>query len=154
MLRFVVTQWSGEDERAAVVAALNDADDPAAALEELPTMGVVWRDGSPVGDRIKYARRETLGDGEEVVTVVTEKPLGPLSRPWVANDAPRNAPLEYSVVQMSVNDTGTGVGTMSFAADVVVDAQARTVSLDRGEGTPSLLTEVARVPKPYWAEDD
>ena len=151
-LRFVVTQWSNGAQRADVVAALNDAEDPVAALAELPTMGIVWRSGSAVGTLIKYADRQTVANGDEVVTLVTAKPLGPMSRPWVADDASQSAPSQYSVVQMNVNAQGTGVGTISLAADVLVEPESTKVSLDRGETVAPLLTEVARVPKPYWAQ--
>lgn len=154
-LRFVVTGWSSADERAAVVAALEDPASAGAALADLPTVGVVWRSGSAIGSRIKYAQREAMADGTERVTLVTEQRLGPQSyRPWVAETPAADAPEDFSVIQIDANTAGTGVGTMSFAAGVVLDPEAATVSLERAPGTPMLLAEATQVPKPYWARAD
>ena len=154
-LRFVVTQWSTDDERAAVVAALDDPAKAKTALADLPTVGVVWRSGSAIGSRIKYAQRETMANGDERVTLVTEQRLGPQSyRPWVADQPAADAPADFTVIQLDANDEGSGVGTMSFAAGLALDADSMMVSLDREPATPLLLTEGTRVPKPYWARAD
>ena len=89
----------------------------------------------------------------EIVTLVTDRPIGSSSfRPWVA-DAPADASLEYSVVELTVPIAGDGEGTMSIAADVLVDSVAGTVSLERSQRAP-VLGEVVKQPKPYWATDD
>lgn len=151
-LRINVLHWSTDDERAAAIAAMA-AEDPQAELIALPTAGVVWRSGSPVGHAIKYSQRREAADGGEIVTLVTDRPIGSSSfRPWVA-DAPADASLEYSVVELTVPIAGDGEGTMSIAADVLVDSEAATVSLERGQRAP-VLGEVVQQPKPYWATDD
>lgn len=151
-LRTDVVRWSTEAERTAAVAALI-ADDPAAELKGLPSVGVVWRSGSAVGHSIKYAHRSQSADGSEIVTLVTDRPIGSSSfTPWAA-EAPADATLAYSVVELAVPAGGAGEGTMSLAADVRIDAAAATVTLDRGT-RPAVLSNVAKQPKPYWAADD
>lgn len=146
-----ILQWSSDEERAAVVAALTEAEDPVAALQELPTLGVVWRSGSAVGHAIKYAVRETGANGSETITLVTDKRVGSTSfNAWTAEDGVATPP-DYSVLVLSTG--GDREGTMSLAAEVVIDAEANTVSLARGEGTP-VLTNVTRQPPPYWARAD
>lgn len=145
-LKIDVMQWSTDDAREAVVAALG-ADEPVAALRELPTLGVVWRNGSAVGHSIKYAHRTTLSDGSEQVTLVTDRAIGATSFvPWTADDPATDEALEYSVLEMTTN----GDGTMSLAADVMIDAESSTVSLESGTGMP-LLADVRKEPPPYWA---
>jgi hypothetical protein len=152
-LKADVIRWSTDEDRAAVVAALESDEDPAAALRELPTLGVVWRDGSAVGHSIKYAHRGEAPGGGERVTLVTDKPIGATSFvPWVANEPATDAPLAYSVIEMSVGDGDQGQGTMSFAAAVTIDGESNLVSLDPA-GAPPLLTNVRRAPRPYWAEE-
>jgi hypothetical protein len=146
-LKADVLRWSSDEERAAVVAALGQ-EDPAAALRELPTLGVVWRSGSAVGHSIKYAYRTESADGSETLTFVTDKAIGATSfSPWAA-DTPATdaADLGYSVIEMTTN----GEGTMSLAAPVVIDEAASFVSLDSGAAA-AILTSVRKEPPPYWA---
>jgi len=147
-----VIRWSTEAERAAVVQALADAEDTAAALRELPTLGVVWRSGSPVGNSIKYADRVTAADGSERITLVTDKRVGATSfNPWTAADSGLATELDYSVIEMTTG--GAGAGTMSLGAAVTLDRESQTIALDRG-AAPALLTNVRKVPQPYWANSD
>ena len=145
-LKADVLRWSSDDERAAVVAALTEAEDVVAALRELPTLGVVWREGSAVGHSIKYAHRTVHDDGSETVTLVTDKRIGSTSfNPWTIANPLRETPLEYSVLEMTTGDAGT----LSLAAEPVVDTAAATITLDRTG--PAVLTDVTKQPKPYWA---
>jgi len=151
-LEIDVVRWSTDEERAAAIAAMS-AEDPNAALAALPTAGIVWRSGSPVGNAIKFAHRRQTADGGEVVTFVTDRPIGSSSfRPWVA-ETPVDTVLAYSVVELTLPAAGGGEGTMSLAAELRVDAAGATVALDRG-ARAAVLSEVARQPKPYWATGD
>lgn len=150
-LKADVLRWSSEDERKAVIAALQDEEDPAKALSALPTVGVVWRSGSAVGHSIKYAQRDETEDGQRI-TLVTDKTIGATSFvPWKADNPATDATLDYSVVEMTVGDSNQGQGTMSLSAGVKIDADAATVSLDPGGGD-LLLKNVRHAPKPYWAK--
>ncbi|MDX1562373.1 MAG: hypothetical protein R3305_05575 [Gammaproteobacteria bacterium] len=152
-LKADILEWSDDDARAAVIDALA-AEDPVAALKELPTAGVVWRSGSAVGHSVKYAHRETLANGDQQITLVTDRVIGSTSfNPWTAgDDATVNEELGYSVVEMNVATDGSGTGTMSLAAEIVIDPAANTIGLAPDASAPSLLADVALQPKPYWAE--
>jgi hypothetical protein len=144
-----VLRWSSDAERAAVVAALGQ-DDPASALRQLPTLGVVWRSGSAVGHSIKYADRTELDDGSERLTLVTDRAIGASSfSPWSADAPATDAELDYSVVQMTTN----GEGSMSLAAPVVIDAASNRVSLETNTAV-AILSDVRKEPPPYWARSD
>lgn len=148
-LRADVLRWSSDEERAAAIAAMG-AEDAGAALTALPSAGIVWRSGSPVGHAIKYAHRREGADGSEIVTLVTDRAIGSSSfTPWVAA-TPAGTALDYSVVELTVPAAGRGEGTMSLAAEVRIDSSASTVSLDRGTRT-GVLSDVVKQPKPYWA---
>ena len=190
-LRFVVTEWSDDDDRFLVVATIlsaseasdevvesaepaeaNESDDadetdeaevadapdePTASelLSELPSVGAVWLDGSGAGFAIKYAHRTATDEGGEVVTLVTDRAVGSYSfRPWEPETTTATTSVDYSVIELRLDSSGNGVGTMSLAADIALDEEEDTVSLVIEDGTPNILTDVALEPKPYWARDD
>lgn len=141
-LRFQVLEWSSDDARAEVVATLADP----AALAKLPTVGYVWPAGSPVGYTVKYAQRTTADDGRDRITFVTDKVVGSYDfKKWSVAGAPPPqgaSPAGYSVVELYVDDAGEGTGTLSLAADVIIDEDAATVSL--ASGAAEVLTDVKR----------
>lgn len=154
-LRFVVTEWSDDGDRSVVVSVLDGEESPGEVLSELSSVGAVWLDGSGAGYAIKYAHRAATDDGGEVVTLVTDKPVGSYNfRPWTVENSTATATIEYSVIELRLDASGNGVGTMSLAADVATDDEANTVSLVRADATPDVLADVALQPKPYWARDD
>jgi len=155
-IKIDVVEWPDESARANVLSALTAEEDVQPALVALPTIGYVWQSGSAVGYSIKYAHRAPTAGGGERITIVTERPVGSYDyEAWtVGTQADSAAALDYSVIELYVDGERGGVGTMSLSPDVEVtfDEEAQTVSLDAGESAVDLLTEVARVPKPYWAE--
>ncbi len=154
-LRFVVTEWSDDGDRSVVVSVLDGEESPGEVLSELDSVGAVWLDGSGAGYAIKYAHRAATDDGGEIVTLVTDNPIGSYNfRPWSVENSTATEPVEYSVVELRLDASGNGVGTMSLAADVATDDEANTVSLVRADATPDILADVALQPKPYWVRDD
>jgi hypothetical protein len=150
-LKVDVLEWSDDDARAAVIAALTGAAEESGSLARLPTIGYVWTSGSGVGYALKYAHRmQAPGDGERV-TVVTDRRLGAYSfHPWSAEGRSSETTPDYSVIELYLDDEGRGVGTMSLAADVIFDGDSGLVSL--AEGATHVLSEAKREPKPYWAQ--
>jgi hypothetical protein len=141
-LRIQVLEWSDDDARGDVLAALEDGP----ALGKLPTVGYVWPAGSPVGYTVKYAHRSMTDDGLERITFVTDKPVGSYDfKKWsVATPAPPPA-RSYSVIELYVDGAaGTGVGNLSLAADVIVDEATSTLTLVRGGS--EVLADVQRQP--------
>ena len=151
-LKIDILHWSNEDQRHAVIAALQ-TEDPSGALRELPSMGAIWRSNSSVGNAVKYAHKTAAADGGEIVTLVTDRPIGYSNfQPWQADAPATNKSLDYSVVELVVGGTDAGHGTLSLAAEIAIDADMNLVSLDRGDKAP-LLTDVRLAPKPYWANE-
>ena len=147
-LRIDVREWSDEDARAAVVAALASEAEAQAALKELPTVGYVWQSGSPVGYSLKYAHRAPAERGERV-TFVTDKRLGAYERtPWETDQAGAQAEHAYSVIELYLDDRGSGDGTLSLAAAVELDEERALVSL-AADGAPRVLANAKLEPQPY-----
>ena len=150
-LKIEILSWSDDGSRQAVVAALGEEAELAKALDKLPSVGAVWQIGSAVGHSIKYAQRVSEADGTQRITLVTTKPLDSFSfKPWTLTSGTA-ARLPYGVLEFKLDPKGNGTGTLSLAAEVAIDTAAHTVSLKTGNGTPTLLTGVKLVPKPYWA---
>jgi hypothetical protein len=151
-LKIEILKWSDDASREAVVGALGEENDLAKALDKLPSVGAVWQSGSAVGHSVKYAHRVADADGTQHITLVTTKPLDSYSfRPWTLTSGTAPPRLPYGVLELKVDGKGNGTGTLSLAAEVVIDTAAHTVGLKTGGGTPTLLTGVKLVPKPYWS---
>jgi hypothetical protein len=148
-LRIDVRKWSDESSRAAVVAALSGAPLAPKGLASLPSLGYVWVGDSAVGYAVKYAHRSSTPEGERV-TFVTEKRLGHYDfKPWTADPPLAPDRVEYSVIELYLDDHGRGDGALSLASAVRIDSTSSIVSL--APGAPRLLADVALKPKPYWA---
>ena len=140
-LRMQIIQWQDAAARTEVVATLA-ADPDASTLAKLPTVGYVWPNGSPVGYSVKYANHAPEPDGKERVTLVTDKRLGSYDfKGWSAATA-GGSDKPYSVIELELNSSGTGTGTFSLGAEVLLDEAAGTVALK--PGGQSLLTNVRR----------
>jgi hypothetical protein len=136
-LRFDVREWSSDDARAAVVEALA-ADDAPKALAMLPTVGYVWPSTGAVGYSVKYAVKSA--DGSRI-TLVTDKRLGSYEyKGWSVDKPTATKELGYTVIELNVNNQGTGDGSLSLAADPKIDAQQKSVAL--GPDAPRVLTKV------------
>lgn len=152
-IKIDVLEWLDDAGRADVLAAL-ESDAVAERLKELPTVGYLWVDGSPVGYSLKYAHRSTRDDGLEVVTVVTSQPLGTYGREaWRVEGATEGdgSQRPYSVVELDLEDgAASGTGRLSLAANVTFDHEGSRITLDGAVDEP-LLVDVAKQPPPYWA---
>ena len=154
-LRIQVLEWSDEAARAAVIGALTGESDVRKALSELPSAGVVWQSGSAVGHSLRYAHRTVAENGEERITLVTDRPLDSYrSKPWSLADGAQAHEMDYSAIELRVGSDGVGTGTLSLATGVEIDAESATVSLNTDDSTPQLLSDVKLMPKPYWARSD
>jgi hypothetical protein len=142
-LRIQIIEWQQKEARAEVVATLAAGADATTPLAKLPTVGYVWPSGSPVGYSVKYAYRAPPANGNEHVTLVTEKRLGSYDfKGWSAPSSAAGSNAPYSVIELDLNGSGAGTGTLSLAGEVLLDEGAGTVALKAG--APTLLTNVKR----------
>ena len=143
-LRVQIIEWQEPAARAEVVAALAAGAEGAATLAKLPTVGYIWPNRSPVGYSVKYAHREQAADGTTRVTLVTDKRIGSYDYKGWSAATPVVSDVPYSVVELYVDGSGNGTGTMSLAANVELDEQAGTVALAGGSTDTKLLSDVKR----------
>ena len=142
-LRIQIISWQEADARKEVVGALAAGADATALLAKLPTVGYVWPNGSPVGYALKYAHHTPATSGGEHITLVTDKRLGKYDYTgWSAPTSAVQGDAVYSVIELSIDSAGSGTGSLSLAAEVILDEAAGTVAL--ADGAPTLLVDVKR----------
>ena len=142
-LRIQILEWQEAAAREEVIATIAAGADAASPLAKLPTVGYVWPKGSPVGYSLKYAHRTLAPDGGERITLVTDRRLGQYDfKGWSVPSPAATKDLPYSVIELYVDSSGAGTGTMSLAAEVQLDEQSGTLSLTTG--SMNLLTDVKR----------
>jgi hypothetical protein len=147
MVRIDVRTWSDDAARAAVIEALTTSSgaDAVKALQVLPTVGYVWQGDSPVGYALKYAHRVATTDGERL-TFLTDKRLGAYDRkPWsVEPTEPQNEPT-YSLIELYLDRSGKGDGTLSLAPQPNLDKEQGIVTF--ATDAPRVLVEAKHEPK-------
>jgi len=142
-LRIQILEWQEAAAREEIIATIAADADAASPLTKLPTVGYVWPKGSPVGYSLKYAHRTSAGDGGERITLVTDRRLGQYEfKGWSVPSPAATKDLPYSVIELYVDSSGAGTGTMSLAAEVRLDEESGTLSLTTG--SMHLLTDVKR----------
>ena len=108
------------------------------AVKAAPTLGFIWGAGV-TGYSIKYAWRAASDKaGGERIVLITDRRLGAHAPDWApAPGADTDA--EFTLIEMRVDAKGVGEGRTSLATNVVVDAAAQTLALDRYDSSPLLL---------------
>ena len=116
-----------------------------AAIKAAPTCGYIWT-GGVTGYSIKYAWRASADDGRDRIVLVTDRRLAahapqPAAAPRdsAAAAADRLADGDFTVIEMRLDGKGAGEAKASLDANVVVDADAKTLALDGYASTPTLL---------------
>jgi hypothetical protein len=106
-----------------------------AAIKAAPTVGFIWSDG-PTGYSIKYAWRSALPNMPERVVLVTDRRLGANGTSGLPASTTDPG---FTVVEMRIDGKGVGEAKSSLTSQVVVDAAANTLALDKYADAPVLL---------------
>jgi hypothetical protein len=111
-----------------------------AALRRAPVVGyVVLGRGDKVP--IRWARQQTTAKGRSIVAI-TEKPVFYLGA-GRAEPVPREN-FQVALIEIQIDDKGTGAGTMAAAARVKLGADAGTIVIDDYAEEPIKLTGITR----------
>jgi hypothetical protein len=141
-LEIRLRRYTPDFDRKTVEAALREGGYPRflAALRNAPEVGqLVLAGGEPFA--IRYARDKVEG-GRRTIIVVTDKPVFFVSggRP---SGAKSRAGYEVAVIQIQLEATGQGRGTMAAAARVKPDGDGGVLLDDYAE-EPIALTKLTR----------
>jgi hypothetical protein len=107
------------------------------AVKAAPTCGFIWTSGV-TGYSIKYAWQAPAADGTERIVLVTDRRLGTHAANWAPLPGAA-ADSDFTLIEMRVDVKGTGEGKASLGVNVVVDASAKTLTLDGYAAAPTLL---------------
>jgi hypothetical protein len=138
-----IRRYTPDFDRTTVETALRQGGYPGflIALRNAPEVGqIVVGGGEPYA--IRYAREKAAADGRTIV-LVTDKPVFFLG--GGRSDAKPRAGYEVAVLQIQLNATGQGSGTMAGAARVRPDGDGGVLLDDYAE-EPIGLTNITRKP--------
>jgi hypothetical protein len=132
-----VTRWSAEAERGRLARALM-TEGPDQLLDDLRDMKSVGTIRTPdsLGYDLRYAHQEPGEDGGRRVVIATDRPIGF----WEAVNRPRTVDYPFTVIQMQLDKSGEGKGTMSYATKII--ARGNTIELENFASSPVMLTEI------------
>jgi hypothetical protein len=139
-----ISRYTPDFDRTTVEAALRQGGYPRflTALRNAPQVGqLVLGGGRPY--TIRYAR-EKVESGGRTIVLVTDRPVFFISGGRADDTKPR-AGYEVGVLQIQLDGTGRGRGTMAGAARVRPDGDGGVLLDDYAE-VPISLTDVTRKP--------
>lgn len=135
-LQIRINHWSTDEDRTRLLTSLRESGPEALlkALQKMPSVGTI-RTPSSVGYDLRYARQTKVGDGRRIV-IATDRPMDY----WEASNQPRSVQYPFTVLQMQVDQSGKGTGTMSLAMKIT--ANDDLVILEDIASAPFRLTNV------------
>lgn len=136
-----VTRWSTEAERGRLTRALLTKG-PESLLDDLRDMKSVGTIRTPdsLGYDLRYANQEPGEDGGRRVVIATDRPIGF----WEAVNRPRTVDYPFTVIQMQLDKSGEGKGTMSYATKII--ARGNTIELENFASSPVMLNDIRSKP--------
>jgi hypothetical protein len=142
MLTIHVDRYSTDAERDATGTAFDTGGFTGltAALRKTPANGYV-----EVADRrwaIRYARQERTPTGRHIVFVIDQPIFFPAGREL---NPKRREGFDLAVIQVEVDETGNGQGTLAASARIRVGGQAEVELTGCSDG-PIVLATVTRIP--------
>jgi hypothetical protein len=132
-----VERWSSEAERGQLTRTILK-DGPHSLLDELREMKSVGTIRTPdsLGYDLRYAHQEPGEDGARRVVLATDRPIGF----WEAVNQPRTVDYPFTVIQMEIDKSGEGRGTLSYATKII--ARGNTIELENFATSPVMLNDI------------
>lgn len=140
-VEILINRWSSDAERDRLMNVMFDKGQERllAELQRMPRMGYIRTPGR-IGWDIHFARHEPAKDGGERIVLVTDRHMGFRE---VANRH-RSVDYPFTVIELKVEKSGQGDGTITVATRIIPDKSGRMVTLENYDIQPVLLTKVTR----------
>jgi hypothetical protein len=137
-----IDRWSTEDEHNKLAAPLASNGQTAAhaVLRKLPRVGIL-RTLNPPGEPLHYAWRTVAADGSERLLLIGSRPMRSFERSMKAN----MSAFPFAVIELSVDATGNGSGTLALAATLTGRPERPIVPVPDRLVLPVRLTKVKRL---------
>jgi hypothetical protein len=126
-LQIVVERWSSEAQRQQLADVLlkKGADKLLDALEDAPKVGYI-RTATSLGWDLHFASRVPLEEGGERIVLATNRPMG-FRELW---NQTRSVQYPFTIVEMRVDKSGEGDGTLSLATKIIPDKTNNIITLE------------------------
>jgi hypothetical protein len=143
-LDIVITHWATSAENAQVMNILGEqgAAKLLDYLRKAPRVGGVAAPGS-LGIDIRFARRTPGASGAEQVLLLADRAIGP----GEAATQSRSLDYPFTLVELKLDSTGRGEGTLTLAAKIGLDRFTKNVVLENLVDQPIRLNTVKREAK-------
>lgn len=132
-----VTRWSTEAEQGLLTRTLLKSG-PRQLLDVLQDQRSVGTIRTPdsLGYDLRYAHQEPGEDGGRDIVIATDRPVGF----WEARNQPRTIDYPFTVIQMHMDRSGEGKGTLSYATKII--ARGNTIELENFASAPAMLADI------------
>ena len=136
-----INRWSTDAERDQLLKVFRDKGQDAllAALQKLPVVGAIRTPGS-LNYNIHFARQRPEAEGGRMVFLMTDRYIGA----WEAMNRPRTIDYPFTLIQLQLDKTGSGVGKASIATQITQDPDG-TIVLENFSSQPVMLNNVKPV---------
>jgi hypothetical protein len=140
-LQIVIDRWSSDAERERLrnVMMTKGPDKLLDALQDAPKVGYI-RSTQSLGWDLHFASRTRGADGGERILLATDRPMS-FAELW---NGARTVDYPFTVIELRVNDSGEGDGTLSLATKVIPDPEHNIVTLENYDTQRIRLTQVHR----------
>lgn len=138
----VIERWSTDAEEMKIVEAFQKGQDELLrTIQKIkPRVGYVALPGETGWD-LRYANKAPLEDGGWQIVIVTDRPI----EFEEAVDRPRSFHYPFTLIELHVDDEGSGEGRASVATKITWDGDTRTLELENYASEPVRLPSLKRV---------
>ena len=132
-----VTRWSTEAEQGLLTRTLlkSGPRELLDVLQDQRSVGTI-RTPDSIGYDLRYAHQEPGEDGGRDIVIATDRPIGF----WEARNQPRTIDYPFAVIQMHMDRSGEGKGTLSYATKII--ARGNTIELENFASAPAMLADI------------
>lgn len=113
-----ITRWSTDGERDQLLTVLKEKGENAllSALQKLPKVGFIRTPNSLAYD-LHFARQHPWGDGGRRIFIATDRYINY----WEVRNQARTLDYPFTLIEMHLDNHGTGDGKLSVATKVIAD---------------------------------
>jgi hypothetical protein len=126
-LEIVVERWSAEAQRQRLTEVLLNSgpEKLLEALQDAPKVGYIRTTTSLAWD-LHFASHVPAEDGGERIVIATDRPVG-FRELW---NQTRSVEYPFTIVELRVDKSGEGDGTMSLATKVIPDKTNNVITIE------------------------
>ena len=144
-LNMHITDWTSPTQRQVLLNVLREpsSDDQSLfnVLRNQPEKGFLQVRNTPGTIRLKYAWQTVAEDGTRTITLIADNLL-PI---MVTQGTQRLKEQEYTIVNLEVDEDGSGTGSMAYSASINWDAEAERIKIGIESTEPLRITSVRKV---------